>query len=138
MGRRIVAYAGRVLGAVSGALVAVLWMLGLWLPDAGMALTGINFVVGLLMTLLALFAVIAAVRGHTAALVVVFVASFFPVGLALLGADHWLGWAGRLNVCYLVAAALMWLGGPRRRGSAGDAPARRSIAEGRGPFETEE
>jgi len=127
-----------VLGAVSGALVAVLWMLGLWLPDSGMALTGINFVVGLLMTLLALFAVIAAVRGHTAALVVVFVASFFPVGLALLGADHWLGWAGRLNVCYLVAAALMWLGGPRRRGSAGDAPARRSIAEGRGPFETEE
>ena len=138
MGRRIVAYAGRALGAVSGALAAVLWMGALWLPESGMVLTGINFVVGLLMALLALFAVIAAVRGHAAALVVLFVASFFPVGLVLLGADHWLGWAGRLNVCYLVAAALMWLGGRRRLGAADDTPGLTPIAGDRGPFETEE
>jgi len=117
---RIVDYAGRALGAMSGALVAVLWILGLWLPESGMALTGINFVVALLMALLALFAVIAAIRGHTAVLIVAFVASFFPVGLALLGGDHWLAWAGRLNVCYLVAAALMWLGRRRRADTASD------------------
>ena len=117
---RIVDYAGRALGAVSGALVAVLWMLGLWLPESGMALAGINFVVALLMALLGLFAVIAAVRGHAAVLVVVFVASFFPVGLAMLGGDHWLAWAGRLNVCYLVAAALMWLARRRRADAASD------------------
>ncbi len=110
---RVVDYAGRGLGAVSGALVALLWTLALWMPESGMALTGINFVVGLLMALLGLFAVIAAVRGHAGVLVVLFVASFFPVGVALAGADHWLAWAGRLDVCYLVAALLIRLG--RRR-----------------------
>lgn len=111
---RIVDYAGRALGAVSGALVTVLWMLGLWLPESGVALTGINFVVALLMALFALFAVIASVRGHATVLLVLFVASFFPVGVTLLGAEHWLAWAGRLNVCYLVAGVLIWLGGRRR------------------------
>lgn len=107
---RVVDYAGRGIGAVSGALVAVLWMAGIWLPDIGTAMTGLSFVVALLMALLGLFAVIASVRGHAAVLLVLFAASFFPVGLALLGAEHWLGWAGRLNVCYLVAGALIWLG----------------------------
>lgn len=120
---RIVDYAGRALGAVSGALVTVLWMLGLWLPESGVALTGINFVVALLMALLGLFASIAAVRGHVAVLVVLFVASFFPVGVALLGADHWLAWAGRLNVCYLVAAALVRLGRRRSMDTARDTAA---------------
>jgi hypothetical protein len=110
---QLIDYAGRALGALSGALAAVLWMLGVWLPGSGMSLTGISFLVALLMALMALFAVIAAVRGHAAVLVVLFVASFFPVGFALLGADHWLRWAGVLNVCYLVAAVLIRLG---RRG----------------------
>jgi len=112
---RIVDYAGRAIGAVSGAGVAVLWMLGMWVPDTGLELTGINFVVGMLMALFALFAAIASVRGHAVVLVVLFVASFLPVGLALIGADHWLAWIGRLNVGYLVAAALIRLG--RRRAS---------------------
>lgn len=117
---RIVDGAGRGLGAVSGALVAVLWMLALWMPESGMALTGINFVVALLMALFALFAVIASVRGHATVLLVLFVASFFPVGVTLLGAEHWLAWAGRLNVCYLVAGALIRLGGRRRAEPAPD------------------
>ncbi|HEX6992549.1 MAG TPA: hypothetical protein VF339_00215 [Gammaproteobacteria bacterium] len=120
---RIVGYAGRGLGAVSGALVALLWTLALWIPESGMALTGINFVVALLMALLGLFAVIAAVREHAAVLLVLFVASFFPVGVALVGADHWLAWAGRLNVCYLVAAALIRLGRRRAMDAARDTAA---------------
>jgi len=111
---RFVDYAGRGIGAISGAMVAVLWMLGLWIPDTGFELTGINFVVGLLMAFLGLLAVIASVRGHPIALVVLFVASFLPVGLALLDADNWIAWIGRLNIAYVLSAALIWLG---RRGS---------------------
>ena len=117
---RIVGYAGRGLGAVSGALVAILWTFALWMPDSGMALTGISFVVGLLMALLGLFAVIAAVHGHAIVLVVLFVASFFPVGFALMGSDHWLAWAARLDVCYLVAALLIRLGRGRAAKAARD------------------
>lgn len=115
---KAVDYAGRAIGAGAGAGVALLWMYGIWLPSAGVSLTGINLVVSLLMALLALFAVIASVRGHAIVLVIVFAASFFPVGIALLGAEHWLSWAGRLNVCYLLAGCLIWLG--RRGESAGD------------------
>ncbi len=120
MTRQIVDYAGRALGAMSGALVSGLWMLGIWLPESGMALTGINFVVALLMALLGLFAAIAAVRGHAIVLIVLFVASFFPVGVALLTGEHWLAWAGRLNVCYLVAGALIAWGRRRHAAAAGD------------------
>ncbi|HEX7080956.1 MAG TPA: hypothetical protein VF329_08085 [Gammaproteobacteria bacterium] len=110
-------YTGRGLGALAGAAVSVLWVLALWMPSPGVALTGINFVVSLLMALLGLFAVIAAVRGHGTVLLFLFAASFFPVGFALVGADHWLGWAGRLNVCYLVAGLLIRLGRRRQPGA---------------------
>lgn len=120
MARQIADYAGRALGALSGALVSVLWMLGVWLPESGMALTGINFVVALLMALLGLFAAIASVRGHAVVLIVLFVASFFPVGAALITGEHWLSWAGRLNVCYLVAGVLIGWGHRRHAAAAGD------------------
>lgn len=106
-------FAGRALGVVAGAMAAVLWVLAIWLPSSGLTLTGIEFVVALLMALAALFVVIASVHGHSLVLIVAFVASFFPVGFYLLGVDHWLSWAGRLDVCYLLAGGLMWFG---RRG----------------------
>jgi len=117
---KAVEYAGRGLGALSGAIVSLMWMLALWIPSAGFELTGINFVVALLMAMLALFAVIASVRGHGVVLIVLFVASFLPVGLALAGADHWMSWVGRLNVCYLLAAGLIRVGqkGQARRAAA--------------------
>ena len=64
---RIVDFVGRGIGAASGAIVAILWMLGVWMPTSGLALTGINFVVALLMALAAIFAVIASIRGHAGA-----------------------------------------------------------------------
>jgi hypothetical protein len=39
----------------------------------------------------------------------VFVASFFPVGVVLVTAEHWLRWIGVLDVGLLVAAVGMWL-----------------------------
>jgi hypothetical protein len=101
---------GRVIGVITGAALSVAWCVAMWVPTAGLELTGISFVVALLMTLLALFAAIASVRGHFVVVTLVFLASFFPVGVALFNADHWLQWVGRLDVGFLVAAALMWIG----------------------------
>jgi adenosine/AMP kinase len=79
------------------------------MPAAGIALTGPSFVVGLARAHAALIAVIAAVRGHAAVVMLVFVASFFPVGVVLVTAEHWLRWIGVLDVGLLVAAVGMWL-----------------------------
>jgi hypothetical protein len=101
---------GRGIGALTGATVSVLWMLALWLPSSAAMLSGISFVVSLLMALMGLFVVIASLRGHAFVLFFAFVASFFPIGFHLVDVDHWLAWAGRLNLLYLVAGALLWLG----------------------------
>lgn len=101
---------GRALGAVSGAVLSVCWAFAMWVPTQGVALTGISFVVSLLMAVLALFGAIAAVRGHFIVVILVFLASFFPVGVALITADHWLQWIGRLDLVLLAAGVLLWIG----------------------------
>lgn len=101
---------GRAIGALAGALLSVCWTFAMWVPTQGLALTGFSFVVALLMAVLALFATIAAVRGHFVVVVLVFLASFFPVGVALITADHWLQWIGRLDFGLLLSAVLMWIG----------------------------
>lgn len=112
----VVNLSGRVLGASSGAAVAVLWMLAIWMPSTADMLAGISLVVSLLMVLIALFAVIASVHGHSLVLIFAFVASFLPIGFNLIASDEWmLAWIGRLNVAYLIAGALMRIG---RRGEA--------------------
>jgi hypothetical protein len=113
---------GRIIGVVTGAALSAAWSFAMWVPTAGLELTGISFVVSLLMTLLALFAAIASVRGHLVVVTLVFLASFFPVGVALFNADHWLQWVGRLDVGFLVAAALMWIG--QRAGKVAPSAAR--------------
>lgn len=102
---------GQGIAALCGAAAGVAWAFAMWVPSAGLTLTGFSFVVALLMALLALFAVIAAVRGHAAVLVILFLASFFPVGAVLMTADHWLQWVGRADLGFLAGAVLMWLGG---------------------------
>jgi protein-S-isoprenylcysteine O-methyltransferase Ste14 len=62
------------------------------------------------------------VRGHLVVVTLVFLASFFPVGVALFNADHWLQWVGRLDVGFLVAALLMWIG--QRAGKVAPSAAR--------------
>ena len=101
---------GRIVGAVAGAALSVAWCFAMWVPTAGLELTGISFVVALLMTMLALTAAIASVRGHFVVVTLVFLASFFPVGVALFNVDHWLQWVGRLDAAFLVAVLLMWIG----------------------------
>jgi hypothetical protein len=107
---KILSILGRTIGTVTGGVASAAWMIAMWVPSAGLTLSGISFVAALVMALSALFAAIASVRGHTVVVVLVFLASFFPVGLFLSTTDHWLKWVGRLDVGFLIAAVLMWAG----------------------------
>jgi hypothetical protein len=114
---------GRALGALCGALLAVAWAFALWVPTAGLTLVGVSVVTALLLCVLALLAVIASLRGHPTVLVLLFLASFFPVGLFLMRVDHWLRWSGWADLGLLVAAALLWTtrGAVRPGAPAGEA-----------------
>jgi hypothetical protein len=100
---------GRALGVVCGALIATAWAIALWVPTAGLTPTGVSVVTALLLVALAVFAGIAAARGHAVVLALLFLASFFPVGAFVMPTDHWLKWVGWLDLGLFAAAALIWL-----------------------------
>jgi hypothetical protein len=99
---------GRALGVASAAVLASAWALTLWVPSAGLTLTGISIVTALLLLVLAVFAGIAAAHGHPLVLALLFLASFFPVGAFLMPTDHWLKWVGWVDLGLLLAAVLIW------------------------------
>lgn len=108
---------GRALGLVCSAGLAAAWALALWVPSGGLTLDGIGGVGGALLSLvLAVFAGIASVHGHALVIALVFVASFFPMGVSLLPRTHWLQIAGWLDLGLLLAAVLIWA--TRRRAAA--------------------
>lgn len=109
---------GRALGLVCAAVLASAWAFALWVPSAGLTLTGVSVVTALLLVAFALFAGIAAVHGHGAVVALLFLASFFPVGVFLMPTDHWLKWVGWVDLGLLVAAVLLWLTGRPRAASA--------------------
>jgi ABC-type glycerol-3-phosphate transport system permease component len=98
---------GRGLGVVSAALLASAWAFVLWVPAAGLTVTGISVVTALLLVALAVFAGIAAAHGHAVVLALLFLASFFPVGAFLIPTDHWLKWVGWIDLGLLAAAVLI-------------------------------
>jgi hypothetical protein len=107
---RAVLVGGRVLGALAGALLSVAWTYAIWFPSGGLTLAGPSIIVAGLMALLALFAAIASLKGHKTVVLLIFIASFLPVGGYLLGVDHWLRWLGVLDLLLLAAAVLIWWG----------------------------
>ena len=109
--------AGRALGALSGAVTSVLWMYAVWFPSPEIKMEGAGVAVAWLMALLAVFAVIASVKGHHVVLFIAFLASFLPVGAFFLYVEDWPRWIGVLNIVLLLAAILIWQSA-RRRGSA--------------------
>jgi hypothetical protein len=106
---------GRALGALCGAALTVIWAFTFWVPAAGLTLPGISVVGALMFTVFALFAAIASVRGHSTVVVLLFLASFFPVGASLIRIDHWLRIVGWLDVGLFVSSALLWLTRARSR-----------------------
>ncbi len=99
---------GRALGLVCGAGLAGAWAFVLWVPAAGLTVSGISVVTALLLVAFAVFAAIAAVYGHAAVIALLFLGSFFPVGAFLMPTDHWLKWVGWVDLGLLVAAVLIW------------------------------
>jgi hypothetical protein len=106
-------WAGRAIGVVCAAALASAWAVALWVPSAGLTLTGISMVTALLLIAFAVFAGIAAVHGHGAIVALFFLGSFFPVGAFVLPTDHWLKWVGWVDLGLLLAAALIWLSSRR-------------------------
>jgi hypothetical protein len=108
---RIVERTGRLIGTAAGAITGFLWISAIWFPTGGLTISGVSLLpLSLLMALAALVAAIAAYHGHATVLVLVFIASFLPVGLVLLDAEHFLRFAGLLNIVLVLAAGLIGLG----------------------------
>ena len=99
---------GQLIGVVSGVGVFALWMAAIWFPSAELTLSGASFIVALVMAIVAIFAIIASLRKHGTVLMVLFMASFFPVGLYLFGVPHWVRWIGAFNLGYLIAGFVIW------------------------------
>ena len=112
----MVELAGRTLGVLSGAVTSVLWMYAVWFPSPEITMSGVSVAIAWLMALLAVFAVIASVRGHHVVLFIAFLASFLPVGAYLLYVRDWPRWIGILNVVLLLASVLIWQSARRRPG----------------------
>jgi hypothetical protein len=104
---------GRLVGLVCAAALASAWAYVLWVPSAGLTLANLNVVTALVFVAFAVFAGIAAVHGHALVIALLFVASFFPIGVSLLPRDHWLQWVGWLDLGLLVSAVLIWVSRPR-------------------------
>jgi L-cystine uptake protein TcyP (sodium:dicarboxylate symporter family) len=104
---------GRALGLVCAAALASAWAYVLWVPASGLTLGNLNIVTALVFVVLAVFAGIAAVHGHATVIALIFLASFFPIGVSLLPREHWLQWVGWLDLGLLASALLIWLSKPR-------------------------
>lgn len=109
---------GRIVGVGCAAGLASAWAFVLWVPSAGLTLTNLNVVTALFFVVLAVFAGVAAVHGHAVVIALVFLASFFPIGVSLMARDHWLQWVGWLDLGLLISALLIWLSRPRAAASA--------------------
>jgi hypothetical protein len=111
----LVGLAGRGLGALAGAITSVVWVYVIWFPSSGLTLSGVSVLVAGLMALLAIVGIIAAAKEHSTVLFVVFIASFLPIGVYLLGVNHWLRSVGALNVLTLVAVVMIRLSARARK-----------------------
>ena len=99
---------GRVVGGLSGSAAAAMWAWAMWSGSIEWTYPLAVFLISVVMLILSIAAVIASLRGHSHALVFLFVVSFFPIGFYLFTVDHWIQWIGAANIGYLLAATLMW------------------------------
>jgi len=106
---------GRILGMLCAAALAIVWAYTLWVPAAGLPLSGFGAVIMALgLVVFAVFAGIASAHGHAGVLMLFFFASFLPIGGWFLVHDHWLKWAGWGDLGLLAAAILLWATARRR------------------------
>ena len=111
--RTLSQFAGTIIGAASGVAACGIWLWALGTPQGTLSLSAAYIAIGVLMMLIAIFAVIASVRGHGVALLVLFMMSFFPVGAYLFGIPHGLRWIGVVDLGFLVAGLMIWYSTPK-------------------------
>ena len=99
---------GQVIGIVSGAGASACWIVAMVVEGSGLELGGLTFIVALGMAVMAMIAVIASVHGHGIVLMVLFFASFFPVGMSILDLPTWAQAIGVLNIGYFLAGLILW------------------------------
>ena len=99
---------GKIIGMISASGACVAWMVAMWSPTPALHLSGFGFAVALMMAMLAAIAVIAAYHGRGVTLIVLFFASFFPIGLFLMSEPSWVGLIGILNLGYLISGLIAW------------------------------
>jgi len=95
---------GQFTGVISGVGVCLLWNYAMWGPTSVLSLSETSSTGAFIMSILAIVAVIASIRGHGAVILLMFFVSFFPIGFFFLTEAHWLKWTGVLNLGYLVAS----------------------------------
>jgi len=99
---------GQFIGIASGSLAAILWMMSLWAPDTTFTFNIASTAVVLLMIVLSIIIIVATLKAHATAMIIIFGISFFPIGLYVLGVPHWIQWVGLANIGYLMAGVLIW------------------------------
>lgn len=106
---------GKVIGVVSGGVAAIMWTQLMWFGGFEWSQPFPVFVVAMIMVIISVAVVIAAFREHNRVLLFLFVISFFPIGISIITADHWIRWVGFVNLGYLLAGILMWESGQSRQ-----------------------
>lgn len=105
---KAVDWVGRGLGMLAGGGAAFLWISAIWFPRDGLDLSGPYLLpTAVLMAVIGLVSAIASYHAHLRIMLIGFVASFLPVGLALMDADHFLRYASRLNIVLAVATLVI-------------------------------
>jgi len=105
---------GRGAGGLAAAIAGLFWVFAMWTPGTQSVLSGWSFAVAFLMLLFSVIAVIAALKGHGAMMLAMFLGSFLPVGAYLIRVEHWLHWVGWLNLTLLCAALVTRWVAPKR------------------------
>ena len=106
--RKAIQLVAKFTGIVSGAGACACWIVAMWIPSPALPLSGMAFAVALFMAMLAIIAVIASAHGHGITLIILFFASFFPIGMFLLNIPGWVRVIGILNLGYLIAGLVAW------------------------------
>ena len=106
--KKTIQYVGKFTGVVSGVGTFASWTVAMWIPTPALPLSSFAFAIALLMAMLAVIAVIASVNGHGITLLILFFASFFPIGFFLLGISGWVQVIGVLNLGFLIAGLVAW------------------------------
>lgn len=115
--------AGRLLGTISAAAAAGLWLAALAGAGSDPAFAGASRYLAGALCLLSVGAAAAAWAGRAGPATALGLLSFVPMGLYMLGAENWLRWIGVANLGYLAGVTLLWVEVLRGRRAAGRPPA---------------